>query len=208
MINKSHKSKPGIFNGTRILRKGLDNDNNESEKHFQFLMDCMNENLEHARHVEGERMNFIQIHLILVGGVLAILASRALDEKNPLVLFTLIIVTFLGICVALLVDRWNKVFKAHLLCAMNCYKYLRDICASRDSNLYIFDTDLLKINEEYILRDMRKRIPLYSFKFKNTGRTSKIINLFMWGLIIATATVAVVYYYVFWILPSTADKIL
>ena len=46
-----------------------------SEEQISFLQNCMNENLNHARHVENERLTFNSILLALIAGVLAIASS-------------------------------------------------------------------------------------------------------------------------------------
>ncbi len=83
-----------------------------------FLIECMKENLAHARHVENERMMFNSIFAALVGGSLAI--ASQLNDK-------IIIVTIIGILMMVNIicltftKRWNKVFKNHYALAQKIY---------------------------------------------------------------------------------------
>lgn len=83
-----------------------------------FLLECMKENLGHARHVENERMTFNSLFAALVGGSLAVISQ--IDDQ-------VIAVTMIGILMLLNIicftftKRWNKVFKNHYETAKKIY---------------------------------------------------------------------------------------
>ena len=88
-----------------------------SEEQISFLQNCMNENLNHARHVENERLTFNSILLALIAGVLAIASS--LSEKISFFLY--LAITLAGFLSMLLTVRWNNAFSRHLFYAQQCY---------------------------------------------------------------------------------------
>lgn len=176
-------------------------DDGNSDRQIDFLSECMEQNLEHARHVEGERMDFIQIHLVLVGGVLAFLAESALDKKSYIVLFILLAVTFLGVFVKSLLARWDQVFIAHRACAIYCYKKIEEICNMDEGSVTEFPMDILNDVRRKVPDKYRSAMPFYPFTFSQSGKTGKLIRWFTNGLIVVTLVVAVGYFIKFWIIP-------
>lgn len=124
-----------------------------NEKQFGFVSQCLTENLEHARHVENERLTFNSIFLALVAGALAFADSLEATIAAG-IYFTLIIAGFLSI---VLTARWNNAFDCHLFYAQQCYKLLHE-------NLFGKGYALVgnKTNPEAI--DGLYEIPLYSFR--------------------------------------------
>lgn len=177
-------------------------EDNTADRQVEFLTECMEQNLEHARHVEGERMDFIQIHLVLVGGVLAILAESAFDRKSLLVLIILVAITFLGFFIKILINRWDQVFAAHRSCAMYCYLRIAEICHLKENIMTEFPMDILPKVRRKIPSEYRKLLPAYPFTFSQSGKTGTIIRWFTNGLIIVTGLVAAGYFANFWVLPA------
>jgi len=93
----------------------------EVSKEIELLQNCMNENLNHARHVENERLSFLQAYLVLVGIVGALITNDTLHEKNWVLLLLIFLVFISGVFAIALTMRWNKVFEAHRTCAIDCY---------------------------------------------------------------------------------------
>lgn len=176
-------------------------DDNTADRQIEFLTECMEQNLEHARHVEDERMNFIQIHLVLVGGVLAFLSANALDKKSNVVLIILVAVTLLGGFVKKLLKRWDDVFAAHRACAMNCYIKIAEISELRESTSTEFPVNILKEVKRGIPEALRDQVPCYPFTFSESGKTGTLIKWFTNGLIIVTGVVAAGYFLQFWVMP-------
>ncbi len=83
-----------------------------------FLIECMKENLAHARHIENERMMFNSLFAVLVGGALAVVSQ--LDDKI-IIIVILGILMIIDIICFIFTKRWNKVFKNHYALAKNIY---------------------------------------------------------------------------------------
>lgn len=83
-----------------------------------FLLECMKENLAHARHVEDERMMFNSLFAALVGGTLAVISQL----NNTAVIGIMIgLLMLLNILCFFLTKRWNIVFKSHYALAKSIY---------------------------------------------------------------------------------------
>ena len=104
-----------IYNDS--LWKRLEGKKLEPEQ-LDFLSFCMEQNLEHARHVENERLTFNTIYLALVAAGLAV--AESLDSRLRFALFAFL--TFMGALSMLLTARWNNAFSRHLYYAQQCYK--------------------------------------------------------------------------------------
>ena len=90
------------------------------ENQCNFLSLCMTENLEHARHVENERLTFNSIFLALVAGAMAFA-----DNLHPTIAFGIyLFMTIAGFLSMVLTTRWNNAFDRHLFYAQKCYKLL------------------------------------------------------------------------------------
>lgn len=181
------------------IRKGQEADS-YFDRQIEFLSDCMEQNLEHARHIENERMNFMQIHLVLVGGVLAFLSADAIEKRSVVVLIILIAVTLLGGFVKGLLNRWNQVYVAHRASAMYCYKKIVETYGFEKDALTEFPMDILPDVKRHIPSSLKKQIPCYPFIFSKSGKTEIMLKWFTNGLIIVTAVVTVGYFVRFWIL--------
>lgn len=177
-------------------------DDNSADRQVEFLTECMEQNLEHARHVEGERMEFIQIHLVLVGGVLAILAESAFEKKSLVVLVILIAITLLGFMIKVLLKRWDQVFVAHRSCAMYCYIRISEICDFKDNMLTEFPMNILSDVKRKIPASFRSSVPYYPFTFSESGKTGRLIRMFTNGLILVTGIVAAGYFITYWLMPA------
>ena len=91
-----------------------------SENQVNFITACMTENLEHARHVENERLTFNSIFLALVAGAMAFANSL-----SPLITFGIyLFLTFAGFLSMVLTSRWNNAFNRHTFYAQKCYNLL------------------------------------------------------------------------------------
>ena len=63
------KPRTGLWSSHNLNEESL------TDTQIDFLMSCFEQNLEHARHVENERLTFNSIYMALVGGVLAFVYS-------------------------------------------------------------------------------------------------------------------------------------
>lgn len=88
-----------------------------TSEQIAFLSQCMTENLEHARHVENERLTFNSIFLALIAGALAF--ANAFSSAVAFGLYTAL--TMAGFLSIVLTTRWNNAFDRHLFYAQKCY---------------------------------------------------------------------------------------
>ncbi|MCQ2452320.1 MAG: hypothetical protein MJ075_04200 [Oscillospiraceae bacterium] len=103
-----------------------------------FIQAAMSENLNHARHIENERMSLLIGVSAMVAGVLAVggsMLTQALSEGSAhnTVVFIMELVTvalIFGVIIGVLVlakrlnSRWNKGFDRHMYYAKSCYYLL------------------------------------------------------------------------------------
>lgn len=76
-----------------------------------FLSTMICQNLDHARHVENERLSFNSIFLAAMAGFVAI-AFGALD--NPIILYPILVFLFgLSYVGLIFTERWTAVYKGH-----------------------------------------------------------------------------------------------
>lgn len=78
-----------------------------TEEQADFITACMSENLEHARHVENERLTFNSIFLALVAGAMALSGSLNAVMTFAMYLF----LTIAGFLSIVLTARWNNAFQ-------------------------------------------------------------------------------------------------
>lgn len=143
------------------------------------LMEHINMNIDHARHVENERLSLNSIFSAITAGVLAF----TLDTNNPYVGF--LSMTFLGLlCILsmLLNKRWTDVFAGHTKTAQELTKALYG--------------DGMQINDFYYHKhtpntDGVNRIVAKFIKI----RTGSLFSWFYWVIFIMTAILWVYYAY-------------
>ncbi len=93
----------------------------------------MTENLEHARHVENERLTFNSIFLALAAGALAFAGAF-----NSFVAFCIYFsLTMAGFLSMILTARWNNAFNRHLYYARNVISFFIQIFSETAVNLPI-----------------------------------------------------------------------
>ena len=85
---------------------------NDKDGYRSFLVECMKENLNHARHIENERHNFLSLHLVVVGLFLGTIISPDTSPWFSL-LFSLILLMFSSI-MSELFKRWARVYQGHM----------------------------------------------------------------------------------------------
>ena len=108
------------------------------ESQESFIQTVMQENLNHARHVENERMSLLVGIAALVAGVLAVgggMLTTALEEAaehdslvSALEFGTIFLVLAVTVLVLVLCkrlnSRWNMTFDRHMFYARSCYYLL------------------------------------------------------------------------------------
>lgn len=178
---EKHKAERDNLTYEHSLNKRIGDAPLESEQ-VTFLTEMMKENLNHARHVENERLTFNSIFLALVAGALAFANSF----NSEAALFIYIAMTFAGFLSMLLTARWNNAFSRHIYFAQQCYKLIhKDLFGDADG-----DED--STNDRWESIDGLDDIPMYCFKITSpiayTGfgkalykiRTKVLYNSFYW----------------------------
>lgn len=99
-----------------------------AENISNFYLTCFSENLNHARHVENERLTFNSIYMVTVGGFMAFFSQIDFHDMHLLILsiFINVFMLFIGVLGILLSLRWESAFKAHLKSAEDNHKILCD----------------------------------------------------------------------------------
>lgn len=137
-----------------------------TENQFNFVSQCMTENLEHARHVENERLTFNSIFLALAAGALAFAGAF-----NSFIAFCIYFsLTMAGFLSMILTARWNNAFNRHLYYAQQCYKLLH-------TNLFGDGGELTDTNSHPEAIKGLKEIPLYSFRIHKPVAYTKLGEL-------------------------------
>lgn len=123
------------------------------ERQTEFITQCMCQNLEHARHLENERLTFNSIFLALVAGAMAFAGTL-----NPAVTFGIyLFLTVAGFLSMVLTARWNNAFSRHIFYAQKCYNLLHiNLFGATDEPAEDWKT------QESI--DGLNEIPMYCFK--------------------------------------------
>lgn len=82
-----------------------------------YLQHCVSENLNHARHVENERLTFTSIYIAMVIGAVAVVFGL---DNNVIAAIVAGLLTAFGFMSAQLNDRWQGVFDDHMKKAAAC----------------------------------------------------------------------------------------
>lgn len=109
------------------LRKNSRRGNSIDQNKFNFVLAMLQENLQHVRHVENERITYHGFFAAMVAGALALIAGMA-DKESLIDLFISICICFLlmvlGYITLQLCGRWSNAFERHLEYAKGCYYFL------------------------------------------------------------------------------------
>lgn len=164
-----------------------------TDEQVNFLQNCMNENLNHARHAENERLTFNSIFLALVAGALAFASAFPAE----IAFFIYLAITMAGFLSMLLTARWNNTFSRHIYFAQQCYRLVhKDLFGDADG-------DEISKGDRWESIDGLDDIPMYCFKInspiaytpfgKNLYkiRTKVLYNTFYWTIqiILITCTI-------------------
>ena len=101
---------------------------------IDYLKHSVSENLNHARHVENERLTFTSIYIAMVIGAVAVVFGL---ENNWIAAGVAALLTVFGIVSFHLNDRWQGVFDDHMSKAAECD---HDWCKliGRDEPCYLY----------------------------------------------------------------------
>lgn len=144
----------GIWEDLNLYRSGFD------EGRVNFIYHCFIENLNHARHVENERLTFNSIYFAITVGTIAVAPKSG--DLNPLWGCVYLCVFFAGIISITLTRRWNNSFDRHYKYAKRCYKLLYDLYFGEESSK---STSQGEMDKEF-LKEVNQ-FPLYCFSIRN-----------------------------------------
>ena len=113
------KPRTGLWSSHNLNEESL------TDTQIDFLMSCFEQNLEHARHVENERLTFNSIYMALVGGVLAFVYSTEVKYVMFSVGVTVLLI-ITGFIAMLLTKRWDNTFDRHIEYAKGCYRLVHE----------------------------------------------------------------------------------
>lgn len=168
------------------------------EKQVAFIMNFINQNLMHARHVENERLTFNSIYMAMIGGILAFSFSIDIPLLSIFLIITLLV---LGRIAVALTQRWDYVFDTHINAAERGYKIIED---------YYLKGGLQDAEKVYNQSKDDTVIPIYPFRVKlpETGsplyepftnkRTRELFMLFyrLISLVLVVALLYFIFHYV------------
>ncbi len=113
------------------------NKKTENEFQLEYLQACAGGNMEHARHVENERLSFTSLFFGLVMAVVAIIIGVSNGMIACAVTGVLLIFAFIGLR---LNTRWQSVFDEHIHRAKFCQE--KWLLLSRDPEIELSDDEL------------------------------------------------------------------
>ena len=175
------------------------------ESQESFIQTVMQENLNHARHVENERMSLLVGIAALVAGVLAVgggmltSAMEKASDRDILVsaLEFATILLILGVTLLVLVlckrlnTRWNMTFDRHMFYARSCYYLLHrsnfelnDRGLKDDPHLMPADLTVTETEDEELKYEVTKRAFQEDFKLKEGQSTAELetMPLYCFGI--------------------------
>ena len=175
------------------------------ESQESFIQTVMQENLNHARHVENERMSLLVGIAALVAGVLAVgggmltSAMEKASDRDILVsaLEFATILLILGVTLLVLVlckrlnTRWNMTFDRHMFYARSCYYLLHrsnfelnDRGLKDDPHLMPADLTVTETDDEELKYEVTKRAFQEDFKLKEGQSAAELetMPLYCFGI--------------------------
>ena len=160
----------------------------EDDRKYEFTAMVMEENLEHARHVENERMEFHTVFIAFYIGVLAwIFSDGSVRYDSWITIFVEAGLIFFSLIAWTLNERWSNAFDRHMTYAKGCYYLLHRSVFGVDDSRRIDDNVIKELKrshkdfKEYLeieampsgFRDEKAEggvldvLPLYSFRINN-----------------------------------------
>ena len=134
------------------------------EKKIEYLQHCVSENLNHARHVENERLSFTSIYTAIVVGSVAVLFAL---EDSKVALGLALFLAAVSILATRLNNRWQEVFDEHIDKAKACDEQWRNAIAQSATGYLFADYGAGKQKEQH------------------EGRTKQIFSLLYRAILVA-----------------------
>lgn len=149
----------------------------EMGSNTDFVSELFEQNLEHARHVENERLTYCGCFTALIGGGLAILSGIS---SNALCLVLTIIFLAVSILSYSLNERWSNSFDHHIQYAKGCYYILHcnaQLCHAEAELLEKIEKDHPNLSVEELDTLLTKEIRNYKEeKLRHIQENTDILN--------------------------------
>ena len=174
-----------------IVSKGIDSDK------YHFVLSMLQENLQHARHVENERITYHAFFAALAVGALAFISGTMNNSADNVSLINLCISIFvcfiliiLGYITLQLCERWTNAFERHLEYAKGCYYFLHKTLfehsdSEKKAEIYEKLQETIKIEkyygEDHGIPESKLKLfcmPLYCFRIRHPVLSSTYEKLF------------------------------
>ena len=97
---------------------------------IDYLKHCFSENLNHARHVENERLTFTSIYIALVVGAVAVVFGL---DNNWVAFWVTLLLTCFSVMAFLLNFRWQEIFDKHKAKVKTCEQEWRNLIEQKDA---------------------------------------------------------------------------
>lgn len=150
------QDKVGVWDRVTLVK------NEASKDSIDFVFRCFSENLNHARHVEIERLTFNSIYFALAVGVMAFMPKA--NNGHLISGIMCLCVFFAGIISITLTRRWNNAYDRHYTYAKRCYKMLWECYFSSYETVKGLNDDC--INDKEFLNEIHN-FSLYCFGIRN-----------------------------------------
>lgn len=129
-----------------------------------FVTNTMNQNLDHARHIENERLSYCACMTALVAGIFAF--RENMDTTTVYILYTaLLLLIIISVC---LTERWNRAFDRHIMYAKGCYYMLQAAILGEAYEADDFDKEEIKKTHKDKASKEDLYIPVMSGNDKST----------------------------------------
>jgi len=135
----------------------------------QALLTAMEQNWEHARHQENQRLNLFNIYAVLVAGIIYVVG---LINEVWIRLLLIYFLAFLSVSIYLAFLKWNAEFSNHIAAIQSISRELRLLKEMEEA-----DKELLRKNWKEAQKEEPKRIERLFFKIEDLFL--KIAELFI-----------------------------
>jgi hypothetical protein len=129
-----------------------------TDQQLSFLTESMVQNLEHARHIETERLTFVSFQLMGFGLLLSDIGS--VFDKPGLASILIAVLMGLNVICTFLLNRWADVFKNHMKIAEKISIYLRQI-EGLENDFNVTNSLFLYNNSKHLDSDKTRIFRLY-----------------------------------------------
>lgn len=167
-------------------------DDEKRQNQVSILTTMFEENLEHMRHVENERMSLVTAVTALVAAILAF--GSDLDQwfQQLLIYMAILLIIFIALDLTM---RWNTAFDTHLNYAKGCYQCLQMLmleCDDKEKTNFCINSS--EISEMYGFSIAHEKL-WNQWSPKHTRGKFVWLYLFLIAIIVVAMIIVVVEHY-------------